>query len=1439
MNHEREQQRARSPVADLEYDTEDTIDLEPGQVSRSAFLNKPDQAIASGLGHRRDLGFSHGASRRPALDGLGARGRQDRTPTAALRKLLLAAATSGRGAVDALAAADPTTAAAALRELRTMRVPGRTATALQLVARADNGEAGRLLGRGSTGAALPDDDAARLGPHVGKEAAGAARLHTDDTADLVAAAHDARAVTLGHAIYFARGEYLPGTARGDELLAHELAHVAQAQRGELSRAAAKGIDAGGSLDPAEAEADLRAKHAVIQLHPLAGAPPPLAQPSGQPASKDDRAAKLAAQRQRLSLASHAAPPMPATPPPAESRPQAPVAHLPPKLARPPAPAATRNAYVEAFDAPPSKQATELWADAGTRATTHDAAAQAKFDAELKPFPVVLDGRATPAAKVNAVGAVRTSPPAAGVNPPAAKLAPTPAAPPSKAAQAATKPVKPTADKTQMKAEGQKALDALPTTAPVKTDPGPAPVTDLAGHADPARALGDHHHAVAEGTKALDDAKAKLVVGPGPAQIQPTQLDEKLVVPKAEADGPLPALPAVEGMVEFKQLGLPGNVQAAFDQIAKPRMAQSLAEAKAKLTEAEAKRDADRAKAVGDAHARVEQAHADADKQQQTHVAETRTQIANQQASTLAKQANEVKQLDQQSSEKKKTALGKVNDRIIRDQAQIDSDYQAAHKKADDHKKQGEADAAKKKKEAEDKKGDDSWWSKAAEGLKSLASEIDQALDAASKAIGEVFDAVKHTACKLIDAAHDFVSHTLSEFGGWLKSKVTSLVDSVFPGLTAKLHQFVDRAIAAGKAALQKVSDGLKKSVTSVCGWLKSAASAVAKGFKAAVEMATKLGHALITGDWKAFGKMVLEGVLSLLGIDPAAFYAFIGKVGDSIGKIIAHPGAFVGHLVDAVKLGFHQFGQHFWAHLQRGLMEWLFGTISKTGITLPAKFDLAGVFDVVCQVLGLTRPRMRDKVVKLVGEKNTARFESILHHIEALMTGGFAGLWEQVQQDLSGLWDTILSGVKQWLITQVVEQAIRTLAMMWNPIGALLKLIETAWNLYKWVRENAQRIAGLLHAVVDSMANIVDGNIGTAANLIESSLARLVPIAISLFANLLGIGGIAETVKGIIAKVQTKVDQAIDKLIDRVVKMFKGKGDGKKDDSKPDERTPEQKQADVTKAANEATQLLKQKNATEGTVKKQLPPIKERYKLVKLELIVDGKESTKERVHVHAEINPSADGPQEELPTGMPEVVAEFSTAPSQKGKPRLSKIEMKLQLLSAQAELDKMPIKDWNARRIEFSNKGRGSRSRNEQKKQRRTYGTMLANRLIQRNNRKIEKYNIALANKQLAGSAHPPSPLTTQDAKKRAQKLLKTRAATHVLDQVAGGRGTRFTKRLGKARLGKARENSAIGATWRHIVEEIDKKVGALPDQVKLNAKMNVQIILDGERLPRQPQS
>ena len=56
------------------------------------------------------------------------------------------------------------------------------------------------------------------------------RVHTDDTANGLATSVSARAFTTGSDVYFAKGEYNPGSSDGNRLLAHELSHVVQ-QRG--------------------------------------------------------------------------------------------------------------------------------------------------------------------------------------------------------------------------------------------------------------------------------------------------------------------------------------------------------------------------------------------------------------------------------------------------------------------------------------------------------------------------------------------------------------------------------------------------------------------------------------------------------------------------------------------------------------------------------------------------------------------------------------------------------------------------------------------------------------------------------------------------------------------------------------------------------------------------------------------------------------------------------------------------------------------------------------------------------------------------------------------------------------------------------------------------------------------------------------------------------
>jgi hypothetical protein len=83
----------------------------------------------------------------------------------------------------------------------------------------------------SRGRGRPLDGSAReaIGPRLGDSLADV-RVHDDARAAALADAVSARAFTTGADIYFGHGQYRPGTAAGDRLIAHELTHVVQ-QRG--------------------------------------------------------------------------------------------------------------------------------------------------------------------------------------------------------------------------------------------------------------------------------------------------------------------------------------------------------------------------------------------------------------------------------------------------------------------------------------------------------------------------------------------------------------------------------------------------------------------------------------------------------------------------------------------------------------------------------------------------------------------------------------------------------------------------------------------------------------------------------------------------------------------------------------------------------------------------------------------------------------------------------------------------------------------------------------------------------------------------------------------------------------------------------------------------------------------------------------------------------
>jgi len=145
----------------------------------------------------------------------------------------------------------------------------------------------------SDGSAPDPSVASRVEAATGGDLSGV-RVHTDAASQGEAAALRAKAFTVGRDIHFAAGQYQPGTAGGDALLAHELVHTLQQRASSEPAAQLKASDVSQEGDAAEVEADRIAAAAMsgapVRIAPVARAAAIARTPeslSGNPAELKD------------------------------------------------------------------------------------------------------------------------------------------------------------------------------------------------------------------------------------------------------------------------------------------------------------------------------------------------------------------------------------------------------------------------------------------------------------------------------------------------------------------------------------------------------------------------------------------------------------------------------------------------------------------------------------------------------------------------------------------------------------------------------------------------------------------------------------------------------------------------------------------------------------------------------------------------------------------------------------------------------------------------------------------------------------------------------------------------------------------------------------------------------------------------------------------------
>lgn len=359
---------------------------------------------------------------------------------------------------------------------------------------------------------------------------------------------------------------------------------------------------------------------------------------------------------------------------------------------------------------------------------------------------------------------------------------------------------------------------------------------------------------------------------------------------------------------------------------------------------------------------------------------------------------------------------------------------------------------------------------------------------------------------------------------------------------------LDKNVKAGaQDALDDVNSQFKDLEEGVDDKKKELARSMAKKYKESREKLDERIKELKAANRGLLSRFIakIKEIIKILRDFKNRISAILQKGAGVIRSIIKSPISFLGNLLGAVKKGFNQFSGKILTHLKKGLMDWLFGTMTKAGVQLPTDFSVKSIFGLVMQVLGLTPDGIKQRVVRIVGEKNTGRVEKAWSVISTLVSSGPAGLWEEIKGYLGNFKEMVISGIRDWLITKVIEQGVIWVVSLFNPASALIKAIKLIYDVVMFFVENINRIMDLVNAVIESVSMIVAGKTGAAANWIENAMARTLPIMIAFMARVLGLSGISDKIRSIIKKIRRKVEKAVDKVLRKIIGKIKdlfGKG---------------------------------------------------------------------------------------------------------------------------------------------------------------------------------------------------------------------------------------------------------------------------------------------------------
>jgi hypothetical protein len=160
------------------------------------------------------------------------------------------------------------------------------------------------------------------------------------------------------------------------------------------------------------------------------------------------------------------------------------------------------------------------------------------------------------------------------------------------------------------------------------------------------------------------------------------------------------------------------------------------------------------------------------------------------------------------------------------------------------------------------------------------------------------------------------------------------------------------------------------------------------------------------------------------------------------------------------------------------------------GVELPETFDLKGIIKLLASLFGSPGRTSATGSVKQIGEKAMGAAEKGVHIFQVIASEGIGGLWQMLLEKLGDIKEMILEQVKDFVITKIITAGITWLIGLLNPAAAFIKACKLIYDVVMFFVNNGSRILKFVNTVLDSVADIVRGNVGGVVDKIENVSAR-------------------------------------------------------------------------------------------------------------------------------------------------------------------------------------------------------------------------------------------------------------------------------------------------------------------------------------------------------------